>query len=56
MSDARASGEWCVVDLETSGLYPSGHDRVIEIGLVVVDGHGEPISEWLSLEIVRRST
>ena len=43
------SEEWCVVDLETTGLYPGGHDRVVEIAVVVADSDGHPVSEWHSL-------
>ncbi len=25
-----------VVDLETTGLFPGGHDRIVEVGVVLV--------------------
>ena len=41
--------EWCVVDLETTGLYPGRHDRVVEIAVVIANSAGNPIREWHSL-------
>lgn len=43
------STEWCVVDLETTGIYPNGTDRVVEIALVVIDDSGNHLEEWHSL-------
>lgn len=40
---------YAVVDLETTGLRPSRHDRVVEIAVVHVDGHGDAEREWCSL-------
>lgn len=38
-----------VVDVETTGLFPARHDRVVEIGIVVVSGHGRVQREFSSL-------
>ncbi|MFG2007236.1 exonuclease domain-containing protein [Spirillospora sp. NPDC048911] len=40
---------YAVVDVETTGLRPAWRDRVIEIGIVLLDGAGEITGEWGSL-------
>lgn len=40
---------YTVVDLETTGLFPQQHDRVLEIGLISVSDTGEIESEWATL-------
>lgn len=40
---------YTVVDLETTGLFPKKHDRVVEIGIVAVTDQGEIESEWTTL-------
>lgn len=40
---------YTVVDLETTGLFPKKHDRVVEIGVVTVSDQGEIESEWTTL-------
>jgi DNA polymerase III subunit epsilon len=40
---------YAVVDLETTGLRPSWHDRVVEVAVVHVDGQGNREREWCSL-------
>lgn len=42
-------GDFCVVDLETTGLYPGGHDRVVEVGLVHVGQQGKIGDSWSSI-------
>ncbi|NNL65760.1 MAG: 3'-5' exonuclease, partial [Myxococcales bacterium] len=37
--------EWCVVDLETTGMDLGGHDRILEVAFVVLDAEGDPIEE-----------
>ena len=39
---------YAVVDVETSGLRPDRH-RVLQVGVVVVDGAGTVLSRWSSL-------
>jgi DNA polymerase-3 subunit epsilon len=31
---------FAVIEIETTGLFPGGHDRVIEVAVVHVDPHG----------------
>jgi len=40
---------YAVVDVETTGLRPSWHDRVVEVAVVHVDVHGNREREWCSL-------
>ena len=45
---------FAVVDVETTGLFPAGHDRVIEVGVVVLDGRRVPTDAWTTLINPRR--
>ena len=36
-----AMAGYAVVDLETTGLFPGGHDRIVEVGVVLVSPDGE---------------
>nr|WP_249420032.1 3'-5' exonuclease [Rhabdothermincola salaria] len=45
---AQHPERFAVVDLETTGLDPAT-DRVIEIAVVTVDGHGRLLGEWSAL-------
>jgi len=38
-----------VVDVETTGLFPRGHDRIVEIALIRLDSNGETLDEFLTL-------
>ena len=40
---------FAVVDLETTGLFPGGHHRVIEVAVVHVSGDGVITGEWETL-------
>jgi DNA polymerase-3 subunit epsilon len=40
---------YAVIDLETTGLRAGGHDRVVEVAVVHVDGGGRVTYEWCSL-------
>jgi len=44
----RMSG-YTVVDLETTGLFPQRHDRILEIGLLSLSDTGEIEAEWSTL-------
>lgn len=38
---------YAVIDVETTGLSPRS-DRVVEVGVVLLDSHGKPEHEWVS--------
>lgn len=40
---------YAVIDLETTGLRPSWHDRIVEIAVVRVDDSGRIVDEWCTL-------
>jgi DNA polymerase-3 subunit epsilon len=40
---------YAVIDLETTGLRPTRHDRIVEIAIVHVDGEGRVEREWCTL-------
>jgi DNA polymerase-3 subunit epsilon len=42
-------GGFAVVDLETTGLYPGGRDRVVEVAVVSVDAKGCVVADWSTL-------
>ena len=48
-SSALAGVGFAVVDLETTGLYAGGRDRVVEIGMVLLDPNGAPQEQWSTL-------
>lgn len=45
---------YAVIDVETTGLFPGRHDRVIEIGVILLDRDGARTGEWCSLVNPRR--
>jgi DNA polymerase-3 subunit epsilon len=49
METSSTNAEWCILNLETTGLFPSGHDWVVEIVLVLADHEGNLVTEWHSL-------
>jgi len=40
---------YAVIDVETTGLRPSWHDRIVEIAIVQVDAAGDAQAEWCTL-------
>ena len=40
---------FAAIDFETTGLFPGGHDRVIELAVVHVDMNGEITGQWDTL-------
>lgn len=53
MGDSRHSqtnsGGFAVLDFETTGLFSGGHDRVVEVAVVHIDGNGAYEGEWDTL-------
>lgn len=45
---------FAVIDLEATGIYPSAHDRIIEIAVVRVSARGEVEEEYVTLVNPRR--
>ncbi|WP_449060555.1 exonuclease domain-containing protein [Planomonospora algeriensis] len=45
----NGSPGYAVIDVETTGLHPALHDRVIEIGIVHLDPAGHVTGEWSTL-------
>lgn len=43
-----------VIDFETTGFVPEGNDRVVEVGVVLIDDDGRIEEEWTSLVNPRR--
>lgn len=40
---------YAVVDVETTGLSPGKHDRIVEVGVVQVNRDGDIVDEWSTL-------
>lgn len=40
---------FAVIDFETTGLFPGGHDRVVEVAVVHVDDRGAVTGQWDTL-------
>jgi len=49
MSLSRLPGPIAVIDVETTGLFPFRHDRVVEVAAVVIQGNGQIEREFVSL-------
>lgn len=49
MPKHRLPGPIAVIDVETTGLFPHRNDRIIEVGVVVIDDSGRIIREFVSL-------
>src|SRR5258706_16402577 len=56
MMRQAALGEtpFAVIDVETTGIYPGGHDRVIEVSVVRMSPRFEIEDEWVTLVNPRR--
>ena len=44
-----AAEGFAVIDFETTGLFPGGHDRVIEVAVVHTDQNGQVTGQWETL-------
>lgn len=38
-----------IIDVETTGLFPLRHDRVVEVAVIVIEGDGRVVREFVSL-------
>src|SRR5690606_1167318 len=45
----EVNGMYAVIDVETTGLYPGGHDRVVEVAVVHLDNRGAVEDRWCTL-------
>lgn len=45
---------YAVIDLETTGFSPARGDRILEVGVVLLDDEGRPEHEWTTLVNPRR--
>lgn len=43
------AGLFAIVDTETTGLFPGGHDRIAEIAIVTMDRDGRVVDRWETL-------
>jgi DNA polymerase-3 subunit epsilon len=49
MLTSQLPGPIAIIDVETTGLFPLRHDRVVELAAVVIDGDGRIVREFVSL-------
>ncbi|MBM3470072.1 MAG: 3'-5' exonuclease [Armatimonadetes bacterium] len=49
MPTSQLPGPIVIIDVETTGLFPLRHDRVVEVAAIVVDGEGRIVREFASL-------
>lgn len=49
MPNSQRHGPIAIIDVETTGLFPLRHDRVVEVAAIVIDGDGRVMREFVSL-------
>ena len=51
MASARTvkDSQFAVIDVETTGLFPRKHDRIVEVAVVTITGRGEVVEQYASL-------
>lgn len=49
MPTSQLPGPIAIIDVETTGLFPLRHNRVVELAAVVIDGDGRIVREFVSL-------
>jgi len=49
MPTSQLPGPIAIIDVETTGLFPLRHDRVVELAAIVIDGDGRIVREFVSL-------
>jgi DNA polymerase-3 subunit epsilon len=45
----RLPGPIAIIDVETTGLFPLRHDRVLEVAAIVIEGDGRIVREFVSI-------
>lgn len=49
MPPTRLSGPIAIIDVETTGLFPLRHDRIVEVAAIVMHSDGRIVREFVSL-------
>jgi DNA polymerase III epsilon subunit-like protein len=49
MPVSQLPGPIAIIDVETTGLFPLRHDRVVEVAAIVIGGDGQIVREFVSL-------
>ena len=49
MPTTQLPGPIAIIDVETTGLFPLRHDRVLEVAAIVIEGDGRIVREFVSL-------
>jgi DNA polymerase-3 subunit epsilon len=47
--NTQLPGPIAIIDVETTGLFPLRHDRVLEVAAIVIEGDGRIVREFVSL-------
>jgi len=49
MHTSQLPAQIAIIDVETTGLFPLRHDRIVEVAAIVIDGDGRIVREFVSL-------